>query len=286
MTLASFLDTHAAVVRVALTRVRGSSPREAGTEMFVAAEALHGTIGGGQLEHRAIDAARAMLRDGVLSEVLDLPLGPEIGQCCGGRVEMRLRRMRSSDKRAALDRAEQEAAALPHVYILGAGHVGRALADLLQHLPVRCILVDQRAAEIAQSTARVETRVSAIPEFDIVQAPAGSAFVVLTHDHGLDFLLTSAALERGDAAYVGMIGSATKRVKLRNWMRDHCAEVPFDGLTCPIGAQGSADKRPAVIAAFVVAEVMGHLTTSIARVTATAIATRNHQPDRKGALIR
>lgn len=289
MTLAAFLDLHGAVIRVALTRVRGSSPRNTGTEMFVAGEALYGTIGGGQLEHRAIEAARAMLRDGALSREMDVPLGPEIGQCCGGRVELSLQRMRASDKRAALDRAEAENATLPHVYVMGAGHVGRALADLLQHLPVRAILVDPRAGEIALCIAAVETRVSAIPEVEIANAPAGSAFVVLTHDHGLDFLLTSAALERGDAAYVGMIGSATKRTKLRNWMRQHCDGVDFSQLTCPIGAQGSGDKRPALIAAFVVAEVLAELTRgerANGRAGSGQSPARGHHQDQKGASAR
>ena len=74
---------------------------------------------------------------------------------------------------------------------MGAGHVGRALVNQFQHMPVRCVLVDTREDEIALNSADVETRVSAIPEMDIMSAPAGSAFVVLTHDHGLDFLLTS-----------------------------------------------------------------------------------------------
>lgn len=286
MTLAAFLDRHGAVIRVLLTRVRGSSPREPGTEMFVAADALLGTVGGGQLEHRAVAAARDMLRDGVLTSDMDIPLGPEIGQCCGGRVELSLGRMRASDKRAALRRAEAEAARLPNVYVMGAGHVGRAIAELLQHLPVRCILVDTRAAEVALCTADVETRVSAIPEVDIATAPAGSAFVVLTHDHGLDFLLASAALERGDAAYVGMIGSATKRTKLRNWMRQHGDPARFGRLTCPIGAQGSADKRPGVIAAFVVAEIMAELTRQSAAAGPAGAGRHpdgDHHHDQKGA---
>jgi xanthine dehydrogenase accessory factor len=92
--LRAFFAAEPSVIRVALTRVRGSSPRDAGTEMFVGAGALWGTIGGGQLEYIAIDAARAMLREGVLARALDLPLGPEIGQCCGGRVELSLTRLR------------------------------------------------------------------------------------------------------------------------------------------------------------------------------------------------
>ena len=263
--LQTFLTSGEPVVSVRLTRVRGSSPREMGTEMFVTEEALFGTIGGGQLEHRAIDAARRLLADGDIACQLDLPLGPEIGQCCGGRVEVSLTRMSDGDRDAALARAEVEAGLLPHVYILGAGHVGRALADQFQHMPVHCVLVDQRSEELALSQAKVEERQNAIPEFDIMTAPPGSAYIVLTHDHGLDFLLTSAALSRGDAAYVGMIGSATKRVKFRKWTEKHCEELSsIAALNCPIGAGGSRDKRPAVIAALVVAEVITALTSETA----------------------
>lgn len=265
------------VARIRLTNVKGSSPREAGTEMFVTAEALFGTVGGGQLEHIAIDAARALLASGDIAQTLDVPLGPEIGQCCGGRVEVALNRMTASDRDAAIAEAERQDAADPSVYILGAGHVGRELANLFQHLPVKTILIDQRAGELALCDANVEKRQSAIPEFDIMSAPAGSAFVVLTHDHGLDFLLASEALERGDAAYVGLIGSATKRAKFRQWCLKQCDGLTIDTLICPIGAGGSRDKRPAVIAAFVVADVIAALTSETAataphRGTVTSLA--------------
>lgn len=253
--------------------------------MFVAPGSLWGTIGGGQLEFMAINAARDMLRDGALHQDMDVPLGPEIGQCCGGRVELNLTRMRASDKWAAKERAAQREDVLPHVYVMGAGHVGRALANLFQHLPVRCILVDTRPEEIALCAADVETRVSAIPEAEIWSAPEGSAFIVLTHDHGLDFLLTSAALERQDAAYVGMIGSATKRVKLRNWAHKYCDGQSIEHLKCPIGASGSRDKRPSVIAAFVAAEVMAELTSETAATALTGAnqaPLRAHHHDRKG----
>ena len=262
--LQSFLSLHAKVIRVMLTRVRGSSPRDAGTEMFVAGDAMFGTIGGGQLEYLAIEAAREMLVQGDLSKDLDIPLGPEIGQCCGGRVEMSMTRMRKTDRQQACARDEAAQLAQPHVYIMGAGHVGRALADLLQHLPVRTVLIDPRAEELKLCQADVETRLSALPEHDIVTAPAGSAFVVLTHDHGLDFLLASEALAKGDAAYVGLIGSATKRVKFRNWCKNQSDGLSIDTLICPIGASGSRDKRPQVIAAAVVAEVIAELTSETA----------------------
>lgn len=260
--LEGFLQVDQPVVRIHLAKVRGSSPREAGTEMFVSPDAVCGTIGGGQLEHRAIAAARQMLETGQGALQLDLPLGPEIGQCCGGWVSARLVMMTGADRAEAIARGKAEAGLQPHVYILGAGHVGRAMADLFQHMPCNPVLVDSRATELAHCHAAVEKRLSALPEHDIQTAPPGSAFVVLTHDHGLDFLLTSAALARGDATYVGLIGSATKRVRFERWHAKHGAtDIGVETLICPIGAGGSRDKRPAVIAAAVVAEVIAALTS-------------------------
>lgn len=260
MTLRAFFDAGEPAIHVRLTGVRGSSPREAGAEMFVSASGLCDTIGGGQLEYMAIDKARAMLRCGETTAEMDVPLGPEIGQCCGGRVTLSLTRMTKADRDAALAADAERRAALPHVYVLGAGHVGRALAAFFQSLPVRCILVDSRADEIAQSRADVEKREAAVPETVIRAAPPGSAFIVLTHDHALDFLLTAEALARGDASYVGLIGSANKRARFERYCASEAPAAAMAQLTCPIGAAGSADKRPEVIAAFVVAEVMAQIT--------------------------
>ncbi|MEM7441014.1 MAG: xanthine dehydrogenase accessory protein XdhC [Pseudomonadota bacterium] len=257
--LAEFLKAHVAIVRVTITGVQGSAPRDVGTEMFVASEAFWGTIGGGRLEHLCLDAARKMLTTGSTQDQLDVALGPEIGQCCGGRVTLSLNQMTSDDKMEAAQRAEHDMQALPHVYVFGAGHLGRALANQFQHLPVKCILIDTRPDEIGLNTAAVDTRPTPLPEADIRAAPPGSAYVVATHDHALDFLLSDAALSRGDAAYVGMIGSSTKRAKFKAWVQTHGDGHGTDALICPIGSARPKDKRPSVIAAFVVAEVMREL---------------------------
>lgn len=284
--LEDFLAAQGAVIRVALDRVRGSSPREAGAAIFVAPEDLHGTIGGGRLEYMAVARAREMLETGVLLDRMDLPLGPEIGQCCGGRVEITLTRMSRGDRRAACERAARARAAWPEVFIFGAGHVGRALADLMQHMPVRTVLVDMRPEELALCTARVETRLAVLPEALVEAAAPGAAFVVATHDHGLDFLVTDAALARGDAGYVGLIGSRTKRAKFDRWVRQTGEASSTEGLTCPIGAGPSRDKRPEIIAACVTAEVMGALT----REDTAARAPRHPTPcpgmDRPRAAVR
>ena len=148
------------MIRVEVTRSRGSTPREAGATMFVSAEITQGTIGGGQLEYMAIDRARQMLARGEDAAIMDVPLGPEIGQCCGGRVELSL------DRITALPRAPDH----PQVLIFGAGHVGRALARALRLLPLRPILIDQRAGgglpagfEAPDAGSPVEPPASACP---------------------------------------------------------------------------------------------------------------------------
>ncbi|MFT3973926.1 MAG: xanthine dehydrogenase accessory protein XdhC [Amaricoccus sp.] len=257
--------TAAALVEVA--EARGSTPRESGAWMVVTPETTLGTIGGGQLEYMAIDAARAMLARGADAETLDIPLGPEIGQCCGGRTVLGCRRLDPSGWAGLAAMAEREYRALPAVLIFGAGHVGRALAAALALLPVRPVLIDQRAGELALAPPRVETVQTALPEAEVAGAAPGSAFVILTHDHALDFLIAREALARRDARYVGMIGSRTKRVTFERWLaRTEDAPSPAE-LVSPIGAAGRPDKRPEVIAAFVAAEILAAL---MARTLVTA----------------
>ncbi len=93
--LAGTIATHGPVVRVSIVRAEGSAPRGDGAAMTVAAAAFTGTIGGGTLEHEALNAARAMLPDRRGSaapewrrSLRDYPLGPSLGQCCGGRVRL------------------------------------------------------------------------------------------------------------------------------------------------------------------------------------------------------
>ena len=106
----------------------------------------------------------------------------------------------------------------------------------------------------------VPTLLTALPEAAIRAARPGAAFVIMTHDHGLDFLLTTEALRRGDAAYIGLIGSATKRARFLREARD--AGIDTAKLTCPIGAGFSTDKRPEIIALFAAAEIAGVLTVT------------------------
>ncbi|MES0003864.1 xanthine dehydrogenase accessory protein XdhC [Mesorhizobium sp. M0062] len=189
---------------------------------------------------------------------LDVPLGPEIGQCCGGRVEVLIRIVDAALTAELIAAAEAEEAHLPHVYIFGGGHVGQALAATVALLPVHGVVIETRAEALEGMPETVERRLTPMPEAEVRNAPAGTAFAILTHDHALDFLIVAEALKRDDAAYVGMIGSKTKRATFRNWILKSAdgTEAELARLVSPIGGDAVRDKRPPVIAALAAAEIM------------------------------
>lgn len=258
--LARFLAATPEAIVCELTRVRGSSPRAEGTFMLVGRAALFGTIGGGALEYLVIEHARRLLAEGRAQEVMDVPLGPEIGQCCGGRVAVMLHYADAQVRAGLMARAEAEETSLPHVYIFGAGHVGRVLAQILSLLPVHLDVFDTRRAEIAALPEGISGQAVAMPEAMVRAAPSGTSYVIVTHDHALDFLIAQEALSRPDSPYIGMVGSRTKRAKFSSWFLEQGGErAALERLVLPIGAQGLGDKRPAVIAALAAAEIVVHI---------------------------
>ena len=256
--LERFLSAQPALVMVDVTRARGSTPREEGAWMLVAPDATIGTIGGGALEFMAIDRARAALAGRIATDEMDVPLGPEIGQCCGGRVELSIRLMDDAAREALLLRERAADALLPHILVFGGGHVGHSLASAFALLPVKVTVVETRAEALEGMPPAIDIKLTPVPEEVVRAAPAGSAIVVLTHDHSLDFLIVAEALKRSDLAYVGMIGSKTKRATFRSWYLKEAGgtEADFGRLVSPIGGDGVRDKRPAVIAALAAAEIM------------------------------
>lgn len=144
--------------------------------------------------------------------------------------------------------------AATHLYIYGAGHVGRALVHIAETLPFRLHWYDTRA-ELAGTDARLTILENlAAP---LSTAPAGSFHVVLTHAHELDYQIVRVLLQRGDAGYCGLIGSATKRARfLSRLAKDG---VDASGLTCPIGAGAIRSKLPAAIAVAASAELLERL---------------------------
>ncbi len=259
MTLAAFLTAHQrdGIVLVRIESTEGSTPREAGACMAVSPNAIAGTIGGGQLEFHCIDIARHMLSDNAEDQLLDIPLGPQMGQCCGGRVRVSLRHAYAAEIALFGAREKAEATARPPVLIFGAGHTGRALAHALAPLPLSVSLIDDRDDVMSGLPAAVTCIRMADPVDAVASAPAKAAFVVLSHSHALDYRLAEAALGRGDASYIGMIGSATKRARFEaSFLRTGGRRDTLARLTCPIGGSDVDDKRPEVIAALTAAELV------------------------------
>jgi len=258
--LDKFLSDHTTAIVAELTTVRGSSPREQGAFMLISASALVGTIGGGALEYMVIARARQAMRDGLPPGAMDVPLGPEIGQCCGGRVVVSLRIVSPADAERLTAQLRNTEATLPHVYLFGSGNVGKALAHALAALPLQVHVIDTRPDELHDLPAGIDARAVPMPEAVVRGAPAGAAFVILTHDHALDFMIAAEALKRNDSPYVGMVGSKTKRARFASWYRaEGGRDEDLRRLVLPIGDFGLVDKRPEVIAALAAAEIMVHI---------------------------
>ena len=233
---------------------RGSVPRETGTRMLVSARDVAGTIGGGHLELQAIEHARRLLRGVALRREQQLALGPTLGQCCGGAVTLRYATL--ADSAPALWPAAAPRFALQ---LYGAGHVGRAIVRLLEGIDCRASWIDERDSEFPAipNAAHIE-RVCVEPvEAEVAHAPPGAYYLVLTHSHALDLALTEAILKRGDFAYLGLIGSKTKRARFVHRFESRgIAPDVLARLTCPIGLPGIAGKEPEVIAVAVVAQLL------------------------------
>jgi xanthine dehydrogenase accessory factor len=294
--LTDFVTRHGSAALITVHDVKGSAPREAGAHMVVRPDgAFHGTIGGGQLEFRMLDIAREMLGAGRgPARIVDQALGPDLGQCCGGRVKILIETFDSRDLEDLGPLVEAEAGgglfevecrmeegrvrrefssavgddrwtgwrethgeARTPVLIFGAGHVGRALVLSLAPLPFAVRWLDDRDDAFP---AHLPANAMAVrmwdPEAEVAEAKPGSLMLVMTHDNPLDMAIAAAALKR-DFPYVGLIGSATKRARFEKRFRElGLAEEKIRSLVCPIGLPGIADKDPAVIAASVTVQLL------------------------------
>ncbi|MCK4710156.1 MAG: xanthine dehydrogenase accessory protein XdhC [Gammaproteobacteria bacterium] len=144
------------------------------------------------------------------------------------------------------------------LFLFGAGHVGEALIKQLAEQPCVVNWVDTRDDQLPASTPANVTAINTdIPEAIIDEAPAGSYFLVMTHDHSLDLKLSEQILKRDDFIYFGLIGSVTKRRKFEHRLLSRgISEKQLIKMTCPVGISGINSKRPAAIALAVTAELV------------------------------
>jgi xanthine dehydrogenase accessory factor len=254
-TAARWLASGATAMLVEVIEARGSVPRGTGTRMLVNAHGVAGTIGGGHLELQSIALARERLA-AANAEPLDwvVALGPSLGQCCGGTLTLRLQALTP-----ALVQVWPTTRPLFRLHLFGAGHVGRALVNVLAGVPCEVYWVDEREAEFPDGPTPAHVRqVCAEPvQAEVAAGRPGDLYLVLTHSHALDLALAEAILRRGDFGWFGLIGSASKRARFEHRLQDRgLSAAQLLRMSCPIGLPGILGKQPGVIAVAVAAQLL------------------------------
>ncbi|HEY2025052.1 MAG TPA: xanthine dehydrogenase accessory protein XdhC [Paraburkholderia sp.] len=168
-----------------------------------------------------------------------------------------------------------------HIVLFGAGHVGHALVKLLGSLPCVVQWVDERDELFPDETPpNVQVEATDTPDAIVDAAPPGTWFLVMTHNHALDFSLAARIMRRRDFSYFGMIGSKTKRVKFERRLLERGVERErLDEMTCPIGVEGIVDKAPSAIAIAVCAQLLRLRTQQGAARACSGALARIHTPD-------
>jgi xanthine dehydrogenase accessory factor len=239
-----------AYILVTLVGVSGSTPRDSGTKMVISTKQAYATIGGGHLEYKVIEMAHKLLIENKNSQRLEhFQLGTNLGQCCGGTASVLF---------------ECFATANVNIMLFGAGHVGKALSQILSGLPCKVTWVDNRMEQFPAQyqtgekvLGNIHPIVSENPVDEIVQMPADAYYIVMTHNHQLDFELCQKILAREDFRYLGLIASDTKwrRFKQRFSHRDIPSSL-IERINCPIGLSQVSGKQPMEVAVSIAAEII------------------------------
>ena len=289
---------HGEIIRVLIVATKGSTPRETGTRMLVWEAGQKGTIGGGALEWNILATCRSRLATGKQStHIINQPLGPGLGQCCGGHLKLVLEYFNVALVQSAKEKLANRSvytrpikqgvgldtmpefpptAELPAIkdrwltedlvprqgklWVFGSGHVGTAIVKLVANLPaIEITWIDFQEERFPKEIPTgVKKLVVAKPEHLTKYAPDGGYFLVLTHSHDLDLKVMEGLL-RKDFSYLGLIGSKTKWSRFQQRLRSlGIAQEVLDKVKCPIGER-PLGKHPWQIAIGVSAELLTQL---------------------------
>jgi xanthine dehydrogenase accessory factor len=249
--LAELSNSGVPFVCVTMVEAVGSTPQDAGTKMLVTAAGLvTGTIGGGRVEYKALEHARAMLLNPAgkapLNELVEWNLKRDVGMTCGGAVKLFFETYNHSDWR---------------VVVFGAGHVAAAVVECLGQLECHVTCVDARPEWLDRIPARPRLRKvhAEEPRHLVAELPADAFVVCMTMGHATDrpILEEIFRLDR-KFPFLGVIGSKAKRAVLLKELA--AAGIPPDrsaAFHCPIGLDLGTN-QPGEIAISVVAQLIQH----------------------------
>ncbi len=230
------IDRAEPAILVEVTDALGSTPREAGTLMLVTETAIAGTIGGGELEWRAIERAREALAGEAVPERLQLPLGPALQQCCGGHVTLALRQLSPID-RERLSRAPRNVAhGAPADRPLRRRPCRPGPGPGTRHRCPAASAGSTAGPGLFPASLAATIDAETIPDPAAITTDPTDLVLVMTHSHALDLAIVEARLKAMDFAWLGLIGSATKRRRFERQLR--AGGIPaerLERLVCPIG---------------------------------------------------
>ncbi|MEM7111329.1 MAG: XdhC family protein [Chloroflexota bacterium] len=233
------------VVLATVTKARGSVPRHAGTKMLVYENGrLSGTIGGGEMESRVIEKAKAVLAEGQPRTLPYALVDPKKGDpgVCGGEVEIYMEPY------------------LPPatIFVIGCGHVGQAIADLAHWLGYRVAVTDDREA-LARPTHIPKADVylpgsidDALASFKVT---SNTFITVVTRNVMVDRAILP-QLVATPAPFIGVMGSKRRwQTTRRLLLEDGIAEADLTRFHSPLGLELEAES-PEEIAVSIMAEII------------------------------
>lgn len=226
-------------------RARGSVPRHEGSKMLVFPDGqIEGTIGGGEMESRVIEVAESVILEGktqILKYQFQDPSQGDPG-VCGGEIEVFV----------------EPIAPKASVLVVGAGHVGLALAGLAHWLGFRVVVSDDRPGfatpeALPDADEVIECEVSALPERARINS---RTYVVLTTRGVPVDLAGLPPLLETPAPYIGVIGSRRRwETCAKELLEMGVAEAAIQRVTSPIGLELNAE-TPEEIAVSIMAEII------------------------------
>ena len=253
------------IIKAKLISTEGSVPREAGTFMLITSKYLFGSIGGGQLEYTIIEKSKKLLKENkiIKNKIISIPLGPTIGQCCGGYAQVKISKHVNGNESLKNETLSNDA--LDNLYIFGAGHIGQELSFKSIDLDFNVHLIDSRNEYLKmQKEKEIIPIYVKYPWMIIKRLPAKSYFIILTHSHDHDFKIINEIININSFNFLGLIGSKTKLKRFSNrFLKLGYNQSLIDKIECPIGLKNITSKKPGEIAISIIGRLLEYRSNSV-----------------------
>ena len=243
------------IVKGKIVDLKGSSPNHIDDIILISQDSIFGTIGGGNLEYLLIDEAKKLLNKKIKKKILSIPLGPGIGQCCGGYVQVELSLHKNSKE--ALKNESLKNNIKPNLYIFGSGHIGQAIISKLENINFNTFIIDSREEYLNMTNIKdINYLLSKKPWEIVSKLDNNSYFIVLTHSHDFDLKILNAVLKKNNT-FVGLIGSMTKKKRFyKRLINNGHNKSKVERIECPIGIDIGNSKDPNEIAFSIITRIL------------------------------